>query len=152
MSLATQTETSTREMSKIGRISEELADAANIAVHLPPVLVAYMTIHEQFRYPRILRVNDDTKTLQTKLGEMMRAGGVEVDSEADSATAMERKKAQARAAIDHLKIAACLYAPFSGYHASMHIFQPRPQRPAGRPAQIDTAYADMGWVGPRRAA
>ena len=143
-----------RYTSNFGQFEEECGGVAKLVIPLPAVLMAYMTIHAQFRYPRILRVNSDTKALQSKLSSLLRDREPLLAGGSDSVTAMERKKAAAaKAALDYLKIGACLYAPFSGYHSSAHIFQSHAESRGGEAGGVaNKSYSDLSWVGDRRSA
>jgi hypothetical protein len=122
------------------QVEKARVDVKTRIIRLPEVLAAYMTVHEQLRYPRCLRVGSDTKALQGKLDELLRnpaAPRLPLDPE----RALEAKRAEVRSALAQLKIGACLYAPFIAYPTAYVARDPSDGRAANAGGDRDTVRA-----------
>jgi hypothetical protein len=127
------------------QVDKVRVDVKGRFIRLPEVLAAYMTVHEQLRYPRCMRVSSDTRALQTKLDELIRSPGAP-RAPIDPERVLESKKAEVRAALAQLKIGACLYAPFIAYPSSYVV------RDQSEGSAVGAAGGDGGRAWERRKA
>ena len=142
-----------RSTSNFGQRKTACVGPRGMIVPLPQVLQAYVTIHEQYRYPRILRVSGDTKEMQSKLDDLLRPGAAALLGAPDPAAAMERKKAAIQAALKHLRLGICLYAPLAPFCYSSYVYRRHTPFCAERSvAARNDEHSDLTWVGEQRSA